>query len=88
MPWSPGAGPEFEETLLTLALDPEMPPYIQGRALEALRRVGNDPDTVQALDPGAAGVGDAQRGFPHRDGDRPTGSGAVAAPGDPLSFRP
>jgi HEAT repeat protein len=43
------AGPEFEETLLTLALDPEMPPYIQGRALEALRRVGNDPDTVQAL---------------------------------------
>ncbi len=41
--------PEFEEAPLTLSLDPEMPPYIQGRALEALRRVENDPNTLQAL---------------------------------------
>ncbi len=43
------ASAEFEEVLVSLALDPEIPPYIRGRALEALRRVGNDVETVQAL---------------------------------------
>ncbi|MCX7690056.1 HEAT repeat domain-containing protein [Thermoflexus sp.] len=43
------ASAEFEEALVSLALDPEIPPYIRGRALEALRRVGSDVETVQAL---------------------------------------
>ncbi len=43
------ASPEFEETLVSLGLDPEIPPYIRGRALEALRRVGGDVETVEAL---------------------------------------
>ncbi len=43
------ASAEFEEALVSLALDPEIPPYIRGRALEALRRVGRDEETVQAL---------------------------------------